>query len=67
MPSLIEYNRADCRKDEEENRQLVESLRAKAGPDNYENSFGFKWSDEQGEDEEQITKANLIEIFLKAS
>ena len=41
----------------------MESLRAKAGPDSYENAFGFRWSDVQGEDEEHIANANFIVRF----
>ena len=33
----------------------------KTDPENYDNVIGLRWSDVQGEDEEYIAQANLIE------
>ena len=41
--------------------QWILSLREKKDPDNDENAIEFRWSDLQGEVEEDIALANLIE------
>ena len=52
---------------EEEEKVIVgtEFIEQKADPENDENAIDFRWLDIQGEDEEDIAKANLIENLQK--
>ena len=48
--------------DEEEKEAVgIEFTEQKADPENDENVIDFRWSDIEGEDEEDIVKASLIE------
>ena len=52
--------------EEEEKEALgIEFTELKAKPENNESAIDFRWSDIQGEDEEDIAKTNLIESLQK--
>ena len=65
--TLIEYNSNSS----EENNELekkpinIEFTEQKTDPYNDENAIYFRWSDEQEEDEEDISLVNFIENLQK--